>query len=182
MTIEPGFLARNAIVFALLINLPLSGSAEELTQSTSPSELLEIAREVIDSAGSCALITLDSNGRPRARTMDPFPPEDDFVVWFGTNRFSRKVEEIRNDPRVTIYYHDPESPGYVTIEGTATLVDDPEEKSQRWREEWSEFYPDREGVYLLIKVVPTRLEVISVSHGIVGDPETWTPPDVDLEH
>jgi len=47
------------------------------------------------------LITLDKDGAPRARTMDPFPVEDDFTVWFGTNSNSRKVVQIKNDPRVT---------------------------------------------------------------------------------
>ena len=32
--------------------------------------------------------------------------------------------------------------------------------------------------YLLISVTPERLEVVSEKKGIVGDPETWTPPTV----
>ena len=50
------------------------------------------------SAKTCALITLDSEGRPRVRVMDPFIPENDFTVWFGTNPKTRKVEQIKNNP------------------------------------------------------------------------------------
>jgi len=147
----------------------------------SGDRLLEIAREVIAASGTCVLITLDPEGRPHARTMDPFEPEDGLVVWLGTNRLSRKVEEIRKDPRVTLYYFDADSPGYATITGTARLVEESEELERRWKPAWSAFYPDRESTYLLIEVTPLRLEVISVRHGLEGDPETWTPPSVTFE-
>ena len=55
--------------------------------------------EIMSAAGTCTLITLDQEGRPRARVMDAFLPEDDFTVWFGTNPKSRKVAQIKNDPR-----------------------------------------------------------------------------------
>jgi general stress protein 26 len=111
--------------------------------------------------------------------MDPFPPEADMVVWMGTHRESRKVEDIQRDPRVTLYYQSPTATGYVAISGTARLVDDPTEKSARWKEEWGAFYADRETDYLLIEVTPDRMEVIDYSRGIVGDPETWKPPVVE---
>ena len=110
--------------------------------------------------------------------MDPFRPDDDWSVWMGTNRESRKVQDIEGDPRVTLYYSSIEHAGYVAIYGTARLVDDPEEKSSRWKEEWGAIYTDREAQYLLIRVVPERLEVIDYSRGIVGDPESWEPPSV----
>ena len=128
----------------------------------------------------CALITLDSTGRPHARTMDPFPPEEDMVVWLGTNPKSRKVAEIRRNHRVTLYYFDREDQAYVTISGRARIVSDPKEKAKHWKDEWKDFYPDRQ--YLLIAVAPERLEVISVKQGIIGDSITWTPPAVTFRN
>ena len=107
-----------------------------------------------------------------------FIPEEDLVVWLGTNRNTRKAREIRNDPRVTLYYPHPQGAGYVTIRGTARLVDDPQEKAQRWKEEWARYYPEGKASYILIKVKPSRLEVVDYSKGIVGDPATWTSPSV----
>ena len=78
----------------------------------------------MNSAGTCALITLDEEGRPRVRAMDAFPPENDFTVWFGTNPKSRKVNQIKNDPRVTLYYLENDGSGYVMIYGKAQLVDE----------------------------------------------------------
>ncbi len=91
-----------------------------------------------------------------------------------------RSQEIANDPRVTLYYPSPEADGYVSVYGTARLVDDPAEKASRWKEEWTQFYPDREASYLLIEVVPARIEVVSYRRGIVGDPDTWTPASIEF--
>jgi general stress protein 26 len=147
-------------------------------QDTTREKLISVSREIIKLAGNCALITLDETGQPRARTMDPFSPDDDMVVWFGTNSNSRKVEQIRKDPRVTLYYFDKEGSGYVIIYGKAKLVDDPQLKETKWKEEWKDFYPDRENGYLLIQVIPETMEVLSTRHRVFGDPETWQPPIV----
>jgi general stress protein 26 len=134
----------------------------------------------MEAAEYCALITLDRSGRPQARTMDPFAPDDAMTVWLGTHRASRKVAQIRNDPRVALYYEAPGGAGYVAISGTAHLVDDPSEKARRWKEEWEQFYVDRESDYLLIEVTPEVLEIVDYSRDIVGDPDTWRVPSVQL--
>jgi len=110
--------------------------------------------------------------------MDPFLPEADWSIWMGTNRESRKVRDIQENPRVALYYYSPDHAGYVAVYGTAHLVDEPEEKASRWKDEWESFYPDRESQYLLIQVIPERLEVIDYSRGIQGDPGTWEAPSV----
>src|SRR6266404_5512875 len=120
----------------------------------SNDELITAAREIISTARFCALITQGTNGRAHARTMDPFPPDDHLVIWFGTNPKSRKVAEIRRHRVVTLYYFDRDSPAYVTITGLARLVNDRAEKAKHWKDDWKAFYPDREKGYLLIAVTP----------------------------
>lgn len=141
-------------------------------------KLILAAREIISSAGTCALITLDDEGRPRARAMDPFPPEEDFTIWFGTNSESRKVGQIKNDPRVTLYYLDGDASGYVMVHGRAELINGKTEKEKYWKKEWEAFYPNNRENYLLVKVSPMWMEVSSFSRGINGDSLTWEPPTV----
>ena len=102
------------------------------------------------------------------------------VIWLGTSRQTRKVDEIRNNPRVTLYYAAPENDGYVSIYGRAELVDDPEKKTELWKDAWEEFYPDREASYILIKVKPETVEVVSYSRGILGNPQTWKPATAEF--
>lgn len=141
----------------------------------------EVAREIIVASKNCALITVDSLGRADARTMDPFLPEEDFTIWMATNPKSKKVQDIANNPNVTLYYFDKKNPGYVTIQGIAALVNSPQQKKRLWKEEWKNFYKDRETHYLLIKVIPKKLKVISERHKILGDSITWKAPEVDLK-
>ncbi len=162
----------------LLLSGALITLGQPLPQRLSKDALTTAAREIIATARYCALITLDSKGRAQARTMDPFPPDDNMLVWFGTNPNSRKVAEIRRNNRVTLYYFDREGPAYVAISGIARLVNDPKEKARRWKDEWKAFYPDRKKGYLLIAVTPQELEIVSEKKGIVGDAVRWTPPTV----
>jgi general stress protein 26 len=155
----------------------LYGQSKQPTQ-LDRENLIATAREIMKTARYCALITLDSGGRPHARAMDPFPPDEQMIVWLGTNPKSRKVAEIRLNHRVTLYYFDREDQAYVTISGLARIVQDPQEKARHWKEEWQNFYPDRERGYLLIAVTPEKLEVINQKKGIIGNSITWTPPAV----
>jgi len=144
----------------------------------SREQLITAAREIMTTTRYCALITIDARGRASARTMDAFAPDDNMVVWFGTNPSSRKVAEIRRHPGVTLYYFDRENLAYVTLHGIARLIDDPQEKLRHWKDDWKDFYPDRNKGYLLIEVQPLKLEVVNTKTGIVGKSRAWDPPSV----
>ena len=139
------------------------------------------ARQLMATARYCALITIGEDGQPQARTIDPSPPDARMVVWFATNPATRKVRQIERDPRVTLYYFDERSPGYVTVIGTARVIDDPGTKQQRWLQKWTPFYPGGAAAAVLFEVTPRRIEVVDVKRGIVGDPQTWAPPSVDIK-
>ena len=167
------------IILPILLLMPLMGFSQNIEQKDlSNTKLINAAREIMDAAGTCALITLNEKDLPMVRVMDPFLPESDFTVWFGTNPESRKVNEIKKNPNVTLYYLDSDSSGYVVIHGLAQLIDDLKEKEMRWKVEWEAFYPNKPEGYLLIKVTPERMEVISYTRDILGDPKTWKPPVV----
>jgi len=151
--------------------VPTSGIAQDISEDS----LTSVALEIIESAKYVALITLDADGHPQARVMDPFAPEENMTVWMATNPQSRKVEQIKADDRVTLYYFDNAGLGTVSLMGTARLVNDPTEQAKRWKSGWEAFYPDRDSSYLLIQVRPEFMEVVSVKHGLRGDPVTWTP-------
>ena len=170
-----------AVVAVLAIcAIPRSARAEEKKPALGRDELIAGARELIATQKFCALITLDETGAPSVRTMNPFPPEEDMTVWIATNDRSRKVREIRNDPRVTLYYSDhSQAIGYVSITGRAVLVDDMKEIVKRKRAYWDTAFPDLKHL-VLIKVVPERLDVLYYKKGIVNDPETWRTPFVEF--
>jgi general stress protein 26 len=171
-----------SLLFLFLISVSLAKVniyAQDLKSPASKRDtLLHIARQYIHDVRFCSLITIDSSGFPHARTMDPFLPDENMIVWFGTNRNSRKVKEISNNSKVTLYYSDNKGEGYVSIIGTASLVNIPNKKDSLWKDEWSRFYNDKKENYLLIKVVPKKLEILNYKQGLFGNKETWRTPFV----
>ncbi len=178
-------IARHAVVAVIAVlavcALPRSARAEEKKPPLGRDELIAGARELIATQKYCALITLDETGAPSVRTMNPFPPEDDMTVWIATNDRSRKVREIRRDPRVTLYYSDHQQAlGYVSIAGRAVLVDDMKEITKRKRAYWDTAFPGLKHL-VLIKVDPERLDILYYKKGILADPETWRTPSVEFK-
>ncbi len=142
--------------------------------------VIAAARELMATQKYCALITLDETGRPSVRTMNPFPPDEDMSVWFATKDVTRKLEQIRRDPRVTVYYSDHQQAiGYVAIQGRAELVTDMTVIKKRWREYWKTAFPDPKSI-VLIRVVPEKLDVLYYKKGMNGDSVTWRTPSADL--
>lgn len=158
-------------------------TANGFSQGTAGNlKLISAAKEIISSASTCALITLDKDGKPSVRAMETLPIDHNFIVWFGTNPKSRKVAQIKRDSRVTLYYLDSDASGYVTIHGTAEIINNNKAKKAHWKKEWDAFYPNKEKGYVLIKVTPKSMEVISNSRGVSGDSITWKVPEVVFEN
>jgi general stress protein 26 len=166
-------------LFISSIFLTESYAQEEQSFSVNRDTILSVARDYIDTVRFCALITIDSTGSPHVRTMDPFQPDENMVIWLGTNRKSRKVQEIHNNPHVALYYSDDKNDGYVSIIGTASIIEDKEEKNSHWKNEWDRFYPGKKN-YILIKVIPKRLEILNSNLGIASDKETWRTPAIEF--
>ena len=160
-------------VLVTLIAFSINGMSQEI-------DIKQAAKEIIDSAEICTLITIDAEGIPRARALETLPLEDDFIIWLGTNLQSRKVAQIKNNNKVSVYYTEKGNGGYVVLYGKAELVNDTTTINAHWKSGWEEFYPNRKNL-ILIKITPEWLEVISNSRNIYGDSITWEAPKVHFE-
>jgi general stress protein 26 len=173
---------RTTLVLAITAALAVTVFAADTPKAPDRAAILDAARDVMQKSGYCALITIGEKGDPQARIVDPFPPEADMTVWIATKPVTRKVAQIKKDSRVTLLYFHRDGMGYVTLLGKAELVTEPAEKAKHWKEEWSAFYDNknRGDDYLLIRVKPAHLEIVSYAHGLTGDPKTWKPITLDL--
>jgi general stress protein 26 len=167
-------------VLVLVVSRPAGAQEKPPSPADERARLVAAAREIIAAQTYCALVTIDEAGRPQVRTMNPFPPEEDMTVWFATNTRSRKVREMRRDPRVALYYSDHKNAiGYVQITGHAVLIEDMQEILKRKRAYWDQAFPGLRNL-VLVKVVPERLDVLNYKAGVQADPETWRTPSIDL--
>lgn len=153
----------------------------ELYRIDDERTILAAARAIIASDSVAALVTIDADGQPRVRSVNTSAPEEDMTIWIATRPDTRKVEQIRLNPNVALYYNDDAALSYVSIMGTATLHTDLETKEAKNFLEESvlrNFWPDYPRDYLLIQVTPTWIEV--TGHGISAHPQTWRPQAVEL--
>ncbi len=148
--------------------------------TTEEIAILETANEIIDSAYYCTLISIDKNGQPRARIMEPFKPDDNYEIWLATNPKSRKVQQIKSNSKSTVNYFNKTELSYVSLMGNAFIVNDEAIKSQKWKEGWEQHYKNKKEAYILIRFVPESLELVSYKKGYTGDKITWAPDLVKL--
>ena len=166
------------LILIIILQSPLITFAQENAAVYNRDTLITTAKKMMETTRYCALITLDTTGYPDARTMEPFSPDSNMIVWLGTSINSRKVKQIKNDSKVTLYYQAQNAAGYVVIKGQAYVVQDSLKKQTYWKKEWDRFYSEDKSEYTLIKVIPEKLEVIDYQHGIFGDSKTLDVPFV----
>lgn len=164
------------MIFQFIVILSFIAKMGNAQTPVDRETLVEAARDIISKTIYCGLVTVESNGQPQVRTMNPFPVEDDLIIWFATARESRKVKELKANPKVAIYFADHISAiGYVNISGKAEVIDDKELLIKKKREYW-EGIPGWQDIFVLIKIVPERLEVINYKYGLNNDPQTFGAP------
>jgi general stress protein 26 len=136
------------------------------------SLILDTVRETITAAAFCFMISIGENGLPNARLMQPYPPEADLTIWLGASSISRKVQELRKDPRTVLAYQYLEENAYVTMYGRVVLSTDLELRQRYWRESWIDFFPGgpESDDYMLIQFKPGRIEAMNFTRHIHPPP------------
>jgi general stress protein 26 len=168
------------IALAIILCSAIIPSKLNAQSTLSRDTMFVAALEIMHDTHYCAFVTIDSTGQPQVRTMNPFPANNELITWFATARTSRKVKELRHNPKVCIYYADHVSAkGYVNITGIAEVIDDKELLKKMKRDYW-EGIPNWQDIFVLIKIVPKTLEVINYKHGLNNNPDTFKAPSIVL--
>ena len=138
---------------------------------------LAIARAIMKEADYCFFMSHGDSGEINARLMHPFEPDAEFNLWLGASPNSRKVRELLKQNKVTLAFINPRSTAYVTIVGTATLDSTPDLKRKYWRAYWTDMYPGGPDAsdYILIKVVPSRIEFMNFANAALPQPYGLKP-------
>lgn len=166
-------------------------ATDSLNLATDPGQVLEAARRLMESDENMALVTVDDNGQPRIRTVkaflsdvDPADPRASMTVWVMTRDSTRKVEQIRNHPQVSLYFNDDAKVSYLTVMGTALVHTDPRHPAiqallaRPALEGYADyFWPDFPKGFVMLEIQPGWIEFMDQEklkpHG-----ETWRPQAV----
>jgi general stress protein 26 len=111
--------------------------------------------ELIKKADAAFLTTVDSNGFPSTRAMfnlknnKQFPKlvdfmdryDSDLTLFFATNTSSVKIKQIKNNPKVSVYYCDEKTVHGFMCQGEIEIVKDKSVKHALWHDEWLMYFP-----------------------------------------
>ncbi|MCX8044825.1 MAG: pyridoxamine 5'-phosphate oxidase family protein [Desulfobacterota bacterium] len=106
------------------------------------------------------LITNGPDGTPRARIMTNLPIGKDMIIWFATGLSTSKVQDIKNNPHVSVFVDDPDDHVHACISGTAEIITNDRLRRKYWREGFAFFFPGgpTDPDYCLLKITPRTVE------------------------
>lgn len=160
---------------------------DELYRVDAPDAILNAARTLMESDENMALVSIDGLGQPRVRTVraflsdvDPSDHRKGMTVWVMTRDSTRKIEQLRQHPQVTLYFNDDAKVSYLTIMGTAVVHTDPSNDKVKpflALEGYKEFFwPNFPDGFVMIEVQPRWIEFMGP--GIKNHPQHWRPQAV----
>jgi general stress protein 26 len=171
---------------ALVAMLP---DSVELFRTLDRAAIIDSARSLMRADSNVALVSIDTSGQPRVRTVkafvdppDPADPAGSLTVWIMTRRTTRKVAQLRENPRVTLYFNDDARVTYATVMGIATIHTDPEHPGAKRHYESGYapfFWPDFPDDFVMIEVRARWLEFMGP--GVSNDSDRWRPQAVTFE-
>ena len=103
-------------------------------------ESIEKLRSLIKDVRTAMLTTIDG-GVLRSRPMATQETEFNGDLWFFTSSETHKAEEIEKDSRANISYASPSDNSYVSVSGTAQLVNDKAKMEELWNPILKAWFP-----------------------------------------
>jgi len=107
----------------------------------SKSERMNKLRELIDDMKIASLVTMDADGVMRARPMATQQLDENSELWFFTNDYSAKVDNVLVHPQVCVSYADPGKNSYVSVSGPAELIRDKDKIRELWKPALKAWFP-----------------------------------------
>lgn len=103
---------------------------------------LDKLRDKIKDIRIAMLTTLEQDGDFHTRPMATHAMDPDGSMWFFTYDNSHKVEEVRQDHRVSVAFSAPDDEVYVTTTGTAEVVKDQAKINELWSDFLKTWFPN----------------------------------------
>jgi general stress protein 26 len=115
------------------------------------------------------LATCDGD-QPRVRIVSPVV-EDDMSIWVTTRSTSRKIRQLRENPKICLaFVEPPEGDKSVTVIGEAQIIADSDKRRRVWKLAPFDLYehfpggPDSDD-FCLLKIMANRIEWREVGTG-----------------
>jgi general stress protein 26 len=133
-------------------------------------EVKKLSLDLMESSKAAYLTTIDSEGYPITRAMfnlrnkEQFPEfseffnglDNEYEIYISTNTSSSKTEHIKNNPKISVYYCDPDEFKGIMFGGEAEIISDINIKKKVWLDWWTKYYPEglKDPDYTLLRLKP----------------------------
>lgn len=118
---------------------------------------------VIKSCDTVQFATHGDNLYPETRTIANFLNKDrnitkELILFFLTNRNTHKIQQIRKDDNVSLYYFNPETRKAITLFGIVEEIKNPDIRKSFWQDGWKKFgYDDiNDPNYVVMKFIAKK--------------------------
>ena len=110
--------------------------------TASKAEQIKFLKDKVEDVRIAMLVTVNANHEIHSRPMGTAKLDEEGNIWFFTNEYSSKVDEISHENKVVVTYSNPSNNTYLSIKGTASLVDDRGKMKKLWNPIIKVFFPD----------------------------------------
>lgn len=111
-----------------------------MSHHTNHEDIKKLA-ELIKDIDFAMLTTVNEDGRLLSRPMSTQEVEFDGDLWFITSIDTGKVGDIQREARVNVAYAKPEKQRFVSVSGTAVLVNDRVKLDELWSPVYKAYFP-----------------------------------------
>jgi general stress protein 26 len=87
------------------------------------------------------LTTRTTAGEAHSRPMLVQEMDDEGWLWFMTDRSSRKACELARNPDASVVFQSPHGDRYLTVQGTAVVVQDDHKVRELWNPTYRAWFP-----------------------------------------
>jgi general stress protein 26 len=124
------------------------------------NEAVQKLKSLLDAIKIAMLVTSNADAHLKARPMATADVDEEGNIWFFTNEYTQKIKEVSFNNEVMLNYAAPGTNSYVTINGTASLVNDGKKIKELWNPIYKVWFPlgQDDPNLTLLKVVPGYIE------------------------
>ena len=98
-------------------------------------------KDLVEDIKTCMFTTTDENCNVFSRPMFTVKIDNEYHLWFFTNEYSDKMQDISPNKQVTLVYSHPGKNAYMNIYGTCALMHDQNKMKELWNPALKAWFP-----------------------------------------
>ncbi|ULQ51880.1 pyridoxamine 5'-phosphate oxidase family protein [Flavihumibacter fluvii] len=102
---------------------------------------IQALSKMIHEVDICMFTTTDDKGSIASRPMGTVHIDDEANIWFFTNEYSEKIQEVSKDNSVNLIYAHPGKNIYLNIKGSCKIIIDKSKMKEFWNPLMKAWFP-----------------------------------------